>query len=155
MYKVILLSLNTTLARNWQATNLKMPDAEDWIRDREEYHLWLTDWLRKVDSQVYLFTVRKVRYQEVTLDAIARRVSWKPDRAYFNDTPHTGSEGGKVKSILLARLLEETNLKLSELYAFESNGQALRMWKRKGVAHRKVTEAGHLPPIEWFTESSK
>ena len=154
MYKAILVALNKTLIPSYQATNARMPDAEDWIQKHEKYNSCLIDWLSKVDSQVYIVTVRKVRYQEVTLDAIEKATFWKPARAYFNDTLYTGREGGKVKSILLDRLLEDTGLKTSELYAFESNTDACRMWKRRGVPGKIVTKCSNLPSDEWFTEAS-
>ena len=147
MYKANLLSLNKTLVCNWRVGNLHMSRVENWIQEQEEYNSWLISWLRKVDSKVYLFTVRDEKYQEETLDAIAKATSWEPDGAYFKDTHYPGSEGGKVKSILLDRLMCETGLKTSELYAFESNQSALSMWKRRSVPYRKVTEASHLPSI--------
>ena len=156
MYKVILLSLNKTLSPNWRRINPHMAGAEDRIRNIEEYNLWLTDWLREVDSKVYLFTVRDAKFQGVTLDSIAKATSWEPDRAYFNDTSYKrGDISGVVKEIFLDRLLSETGLKTSDLYAFESNREAFRMWKRRGVPGKLVTKCCNLPTIEWFTKAGK
>ena len=154
MYKAILLSLNKTLSPDWRRINPHMPGAEDRIRN-EKYNLWLANWLRKVDSEVYLFAVRDAKWQELTLDAITKATSWKPDRAYFNDTDHkSGNIGGIVKEIYLNRLLDETGLKTGELYAFESNTDAFRMWKRRGVPGKIVAKCSDLPSDEWFTEAS-
>ena len=155
MYKAILLSLNTTLISNWHASNLHMSRDPNWIRDREEYNSWVIDWLSEVDSQVYIFTSRDAKYKEETLEAISMRLSWKPDGGYFNDTCYDSADVARVKSTLLDRLLEDTGLKLDEVYIFESNKQACRVWKKKDVPHKLVTKPSHLPCIGWFTESGK
>ena len=64
--------------------------------------------------------------------------------------PHTGSDADLVKSILLDRLMEDTDLKVDELYAFESNSKTRSMYNRRGVLCRPIKELSDLPPAEWF-----
>ena len=90
MYKLILLDLNATLSSNWRQIGVGRNTSEDKIRNLERYRAWLADWLRGVDSKVYLFTVRNEIYREATLESISKQLSWKPDGAYFNDTPPYG-----------------------------------------------------------------
>ncbi len=145
MYKAILLSLNATLISNWRASNLNMSRIENWIRDSEEYNSWVIDWLGNVDSQVYIFTSRSAEYKEETLEAISMRLSWKPDGAYFNDTGYDSGDVARVKRALLERFLDDTGLQPKEIYIFESNKDARREWKRRGVPHKMVTECSDLP----------
>ena len=152
MYKAILLDLNSTLSENWRSVGVGRHTSEDKIRNVEEYRAWLADWLRGVDSKVYIFTVRNVRFEEATLEAIFKRLSWKPDGAYFNDTPYTGSDADKVKSILLDRLIDRTGLNVEEIYAFESNFQARAMYGRRAVHCRRISGPSDLPPSAWFNQ---
>ncbi len=145
MYKAILLSLNATLISNWRASNRNMSRIENWIRDSEGYNSWVIDWLGNVDSQVYIFTSRSAEYKEETIEAISLRLSWNPDGAYFNDTGYESSDVPRVKSALLDRLLGETGLKSKEIYIFESNQDACRVWKRRNVPHKMVTKRSDLP----------
>ena len=154
MYKAILLDLNSTLSENWRSVGVGRHTSEDKIRNIEQYRAWLADWLRGVDSEVYIFTVRPMRTQEATLEAISNRLSWEPDGAYFNDTSYTGNDADKVKSILLDRLMDQTSLKPEDLYAFESNPQARAMYNRRGVQCRRIGEPSHLPPVAWFRKGA-
>ena len=154
MYQAILLDLNSTLSENWQRVGVGKHTSESKIRDIEQYRVWLADWLRGVDSKVYIFTVRPARTRQATLETISKRLSWVPDGAYFNDTPYTGANADKVKSILLDRLMDDTGLKPQDLYAFESNSQTHRMYKRRGVQHRRIGGRSDLPPVEWFKEAA-
>lgn len=153
MYKAILLDLNSTLSENWRKVGVGRYTSEDKIRSIERYRAWLADWLRGVDSKVYIFTVRPARTREATLETIYKRLFWKPDGAYFNDTPYTGNNADKVKSILLDRLMDEAGLKPEDLYAFESNSQARAMYNRRGVQCRRIGEPSHLPPVSWFRKT--
>lgn len=150
MFKAILLDLNSTFSTNWRRVGVGRHTSADRIRELEQYRAWLADWLRGIDSNVYLFTVRPVRTREATLETIAKRVSWKPDGAYFNDTPYSGNEADRVKSMLLDQFLKDTGLETGELYAFESNSSARAMYKRRGVLCRPIEGPSSLPPISWF-----
>ena len=154
MYKAILLDLNSTLSENWKRVGTGKHTDETKIRDIEQYRAWLADWLRGVDSKVYIFTVRPARTRQATLETISERLSWTPDGAYFNDTPYTGNDADKVKSILLDLLIDDTGLKPQDLYAFESNSQTHRMYKRRGVQYCKIGKPSDLPPVEWFKEAA-
>ena len=154
MYKAILLDLNSTLSKNWRSLGVGRHTSEDKIRSIEQYRAWLADWLHGVDSKVYIFTVRPARTQEATLETISKRLSWTPDGAYFNDTPYTGNDADKVKSILLDRLMDETGLKPEDLYAFESNSQARAMYNRQGVNCRPIRKHSDLPPVSWFRKTA-
>ena len=150
MYKAILLDLNSTLSENWRKVGVGRHTSETKIRNIEQYRAWLADWLREVDSKVYIFTVRPARTRQATLETISKRLSWTPDGAYFNDTPYTGNDADKVKSILLDSLIDDTGLKPQDLYAFESNPQARSMYNRRGVQCRRIGEPSDLPQAAWF-----
>ena len=154
MYKAILLDLNSTLSENWRKVGVGRHTSEDKIRNIERYRAWLADWLRRVDSKVFIFTVRPARTQEATLETISNRLSWTPDGAYFNDTPYTGSDADQVKSILLDRLMDETGLKPEDLYAFESNPQTRSMYNRRGIQCRRIGNESDLPPVAWFRKTA-
>lgn len=154
MYKAILLDLNSTLSKNWRSLGVGRHTSEEKIRNIERYRAWLAEWLRGVDSKVYIFTVRPARTQEATLETISKRLSWTPDGAYFNNTPYTGSDADEVKSILLDRLMDKTGLKPEDLYAFESNAQTRAMYNKRGVQCRRIGDESDLPQPTWFRKGA-
>ena len=153
--RIILLDLNSTLSGNMGKVmaNSSRPFASR-IKHVEEYRQWLVEWLKMIDWEVHLFTVRDVRYREVTLESIHEKTGWSPDDAWFNDTAVGGERAHVVKSILLDRVLRECGgmLHPPELFSFESNTATLAMLRTRGVRHLRILKPGDLPPLAGFRD---
>lgn len=150
--KIILLDLQSTLSANFLEMGPN-PIPESIVK-KEQYKLYLVDWLRQVQKdgwEVHLFTVRRNDRQAATLESILTKVQWQPDDYWFKS-----SETGKapeVKSAYLDRLIPERNP--SALYALESNSATRKMFEERSISCRSISEPGDLPPLSEFLGSSR
>ena len=148
--KIILLDLQSTLSANFLEMGPN-PTPES-IMKKEQYKLYLVDWLRQVQQvgwEVHLFTVRSNDRRAATLESILTKAHWQPDDSWFKS-----SETGKapeVKSAYLDRLMLERNP--SVLYAFESNAATRKMFGERRISCRSISEPADLPPLSEFTDS--
>ena len=148
--KIILLDLQSTLSANFLEMGPN-PTPES-IMKKEQYKLYLVDWLRQVQQdgwEVHLFTVRSNDRRAATLESILTKVQWQPDDYWFKS-----SETGKapeVKSAYLYRLIPERNP--SALYAFESNAATRKMFEERRISCRPISESADLPPLSEFADS--
>ena len=148
--KIILLDLQSTLSANFLEMGPN-PTPES-IMKKEQYKLYLVDWLRQVQQdgwEVHLFTVRSNKRRAATLESILTKVQWQPDDYWFKS-----SETGKapeVKSAYLDRLIPERNP--SALYAFESNAATRKMFEERRIGCRAISESTDLPPLSEFADS--
>ena len=99
---IILLDLNNILvAGPVKTVNLPGKTYGDKI-PRENYRLGLVELIK--GHTVLLYTVRKEKHRDVTLENIARKCNgWQPHDAYFNGTE--GSTGATVKGAYLREFI--------------------------------------------------
>ena len=148
--KIILLDLQSTLSANF--LEMGPNPTPDSIMKKEQYKLYLVDWLRQVQNdgwEVHLFTVRSNDRQAATLKSILTKAHWQPDDYWFKS-----SETGKapeVKSAYLDRLMPERNP--SALYALESNAATRKMFEERSIGCRPISEPADLPSLSEFAES--
>ena len=138
---ILLLDLNQTLSSNMRevlGASGRPGGYGQAITDVEQYRGPLIEWLKGIQAEeweVHLFTVRKAKHSDRTLESIRRKTGWMPDNAWFNDTGIAGQNAARVKEILLDRVLE--SCAPTHLYALESNVNVHSMFRRRGVPHQR------------------
>ena len=142
---IILLDLNATLSDNYRQVFASGRSMEDKIRHVEVYRRWLVDWLVDQKVRVFLFTVRSIKYRQVTLERIALTMGgWLAERAYFNNTRISGAAAHLAKDKLIEPILEEFDSDL--IYGFESNDRTRsHVYGRRGIRCRKISTPEDLP----------
>ena len=101
--KIILLDLQSTLSANFLEMGPN-PTPES-IRKKEQYKLYLVDWLRQVQQvgwEVHLFTVRSNDRRAATLESILTKARWQSDESWFKS-----SETGKAPEVKSALTLTD------------------------------------------------
>lgn len=125
--RILLLDLVWTLA--WR--ECKRENFADTIRQCEQYRRELVDQVLEDGWYVVLMTARHVRYREVTLEALARRIGFVPDVACFNELgggPPAVKKRGLEKYIYPAFGQER-----SRYFALESNHLTRAMYAKEGI----------------------
>ena len=148
---IILLDLNSTLSANMRQVmaNNRRPFAER-IEHVEQYRGWLVEWLKLVDWEVHLFTVRNERYRDVTLKSIIDKTGWRPHGAWFNNTRHEGRDAHLAKGEMLTQLIARHDPQA--LYALESNARTREMYSSRDVPSLRIATPEDLPSLAGFRD---
>ena len=148
--KIILLDLQSTLSANFLQMGPN-PTPES-IKSKEKYKLYLVDWLRQIQQlgwEVHLFTVRDADRRDATLESIQIQTDWQPDDYWFKSA-ETG-KAPEVKAAYLDRLIPQRVP--SALYAFESNDDTRRMFKKRAIPCCRISKEDDLPDLSEFVDS--
>ena len=148
--KIILLDLQSTLSANFREIGSN-PTPES-IMKKEQYKLYLVDWLRQVQQvgwEVHLFPVRSIDRRATTLESILSKTRWQPDDSWFKRL-ETG-KAPEVKSAYLDRMMPERIP--SALYAFESNAATRKIFGARRISCRPISDPADLPPLSEFADA--
>ena len=134
--RILLLDLVWTFA--YRPEGAKPASGEAYvrqIRDEEQYRSFIVDHFLDKGWYIILFTARRGKYREVSLESIQRKIGWRPDSSCFNDrdlAPPICKQIALVQYVF-PRFETET----SRYLALESNKLTRAMYRRMGIeAHR-------------------
>lgn len=147
--KILILDLNSTFSTGYKY----FPESNTYDISQETYRQWICKATEALGLFVVMITARPLQYEAQTLDNIAMKTGWQPDRAHFNTT-RLRAPNWKQK-VLTERVFPEFGDPNGQYYALESNAETTAMFKRNGIPAMRQDNPGAFQALKLFAEGIK